>query len=106
MALTSCLLHTSYLLLGFSPNSTPAARFCRWVISLSFFSDTVYNYSNRLINPKTQFLKSKLEMPTFESDYPFCGNPRCELHVRAGRYGFVTRPGTTVPRCMPWIHKV
>jgi hypothetical protein len=26
-------------------------------------------------------------MPTFESDYPFCGNPRCELHVLAGDTG-------------------
>src|SRR5258708_1976761 len=43
MALTSSLLYTSYLFLGFSPNNTPAAGFCRWVISLSFFSDTVYN---------------------------------------------------------------
>jgi hypothetical protein len=23
-------------------------------------------------------------MHTFESDYPFCSNPRCELHVHAG----------------------
>jgi hypothetical protein len=23
-------------------------------------------------------------MPAFEQDYPFCGNPQCPLHVRAG----------------------
>jgi hypothetical protein len=52
--------------------------------SLSFFPDTVYNYSHRSINPETRFFNPKLEMHTFESDYPFCSGPRCELHVRAG----------------------
>jgi hypothetical protein len=55
--------------------------------SLSFFSGTVYNYSYRCIRPETQFLKSTLEMHTFESDYPFCRNLPCELHVRAGDTG-------------------
>ena len=26
-------------------------------------------------------------MPAFEQDYPFCGNPQCALHVRAGDPG-------------------
>jgi hypothetical protein len=26
-------------------------------------------------------------VPRFEHDYPFCSDPRCELHVRAGDLG-------------------
>ena len=55
--------------------------------SLSFFSSTVYTYRYRAIRPETQFLKSTLKMHTFESDYLFCSNLRCELHVRAGDTG-------------------
>ncbi len=37
--------------------------------------------------PRNSIPQIKLEMHTFESDYPFCSNPRCELHVRAGDTG-------------------
>jgi hypothetical protein len=84
MVSTSCLLYMSYLLPGFSPNSAPAAGFIDESTSLSFFPETVYNYSHRSINPETRFFNPKLEMHTFESDYPFCSGLRCELHVRAG----------------------
>ena len=33
--------------------------------------------------PRDSIPQIKLEMHTFESDYPFCSNPRCELHVLA-----------------------
>jgi hypothetical protein len=87
MALTSCLLYMSHLLLRFSPNSVPGRAIPSMSRSLSFFSSTVYIYRQRAIRPETQFLKSTLEMHTFESDYLFCSNPRCELHVRPGDPG-------------------
>jgi hypothetical protein len=87
MALTSCLLYMSYLPLEFSPHSAPGRAIPSMSSSQSLFSDTVYNYSYRSIRPEPQFLKSTLEMHTFESDYPFCSNLRCELHVRAGDTG-------------------